>query len=131
MTEQPWTQHPSTYQPEPTVHLAGRVDTYPAAPWWKKPATAIAGGAAVIALAVGIVLGQATAAPSAPEECAVALDYAEEALGYSAEGMGVLGDALGGGYTALGRVSPKLDNITEDLERITPLYQEARTECLK
>lgn len=124
MTEQAPTQ-------EPTIHFAGRVDTYPAEPWWKKPTAAIAAGSAVIALMAGVAIGQATAAPSAPAECAVALDYAEEALDLSAEGMGVMSDALGGGYSALSRIPGKLDPITADLKRITPLYQDARTTCLK
>jgi hypothetical protein len=134
MTEQnpqaPWAQHPSYQQPlgDPGAPI------YPQAPqpkkrWKPSPTQAIAAAAAVIALAVGIAIGQGTA--STPDECAVALDYAEQALDHSGEAMGVVSDALGGSYIALSRVPDRLDPITADLERITPLYQDARAECLK
>lgn len=90
---------------------------------------AAAGSAA--ALMLGIAIGQGTAPDKAPAECAVALDYSEEALGLSADGFDVMSDALGGGIFALGRVSTRLDPITRDLKRITPLYQAARSACLK
>lgn len=89
---------------------------------------AVAGCLLVGGLGIGHALGRGTA--GTPEACEQALTYAEQGLSQSAVGMEALGDAVGGGYGGMLKATKELDGVTAELNRITPLYKDAKQECL-
>lgn len=83
------------------------------------------------ALVLGAVCGAILTPNQTPRSCISALAYAEQGLTQSGKGMEALGNAVGGNMGKMMKAQQELDGVTAELNRITPLYKEAKEECLK
>lgn len=83
------------------------------------------------ALVVGAVCGAILTPNQTPEACKQALSYSEQGLNQSAKGLEALGGAVGGGYGEMIRAEKELNSVSQELGRLTPLYKDAKQECLK
>lgn len=83
------------------------------------------------ALVLGAVCGAILTPNQTPAACEQALTYAEQAIGQSGKGMEAMGNAVGGNMGKMMKAQTELEAITAELTRLTPLYKDAKKECLK
>lgn len=102
----------------------------PVKPRKKLNPTIIAAAGATLALVGGVVMG--VSIPKAtPAACEQALTYAEQGLTQSGKGLEAMGGAVGGNWGKMMKAQQEMESITTELNRLSPLYKDAKKECLK